>query len=186
MNAQFIQEFVHRREKLYLSSRSQKGFVSGVSRCMESAVITRELIAHARVHSIDIRMVQVDFANAFGGVAHGLIEYNVARMSLAAGPIRCVVNVYTYAKTVIAAPALTSARIRWKSGTVQGCPPSITLFNIDLYPFLHPMEHEERRTKGFLAEKTEGGTASVSVTVHADDLILDSQTRETVCAKCWG
>jgi hypothetical protein len=47
MNATFIQMKMHKRDNIRIFSKSQKGFVSGVPGCMEHAVMTREMMAHA-------------------------------------------------------------------------------------------------------------------------------------------
>jgi hypothetical protein len=64
LTAQYLQEKVHRGGKRHIFSQAQKCFVSRVPGCMEHAVITRELIAHAKLHKKDLHMVQIDLSNA--------------------------------------------------------------------------------------------------------------------------
>jgi hypothetical protein len=68
MNASFIQMKMHKQDKIRIFSNSQKGFVAGVPGCMEHAVMTRELMAHAITQKRDLHMIQIDFTNAFGSV----------------------------------------------------------------------------------------------------------------------
>jgi hypothetical protein len=127
MNATFIQLKMRKQDNIRVFSNSQKGFVAGVPGCMEHAVMTRELIAHAIYHKRDLHMIQIDFTNAFGSVPHGLIEYNVRCMGLPEMQIQTVMKIYEGAKTKISVPTGTSEDINWPSGTVQGCALSPTL-----------------------------------------------------------
>jgi hypothetical protein len=77
MNASFIQMKMHKQDNIRIFSNSQKGFVAGVPGCMEHAVMTRELMAHAIQQKRDLHMIQIDFTNAFGSVPHGLIAFNM-------------------------------------------------------------------------------------------------------------
>jgi hypothetical protein len=68
MNATFIQLKMRKQDKLRIFSNSQKGFVAGVPGCMEHALMTRELMAHAIHNKRDLHMIQIDFTSAFGSV----------------------------------------------------------------------------------------------------------------------
>jgi hypothetical protein len=72
MITQWIQD-QHSTNKLQIFSQTQKGFVQGQAGCTEHAVLTRELISHAKIHKKNLYMVQIDFSNAFESVPHDLI-----------------------------------------------------------------------------------------------------------------
>jgi hypothetical protein len=156
---------------------------------MEHAVMTRELMAHAIAEKRELHMIQIDFTNAFGSVPHGLIQNNMRMMGLPEEQIETVMNIYRGAKTVIAVPTGTSSPIDWKSGTVQGCPFSPTLFNICLESFLRRMEREEYLNLGYPVNVPkldidgrvifgEVETIWTNAAAYADDLILYAETRE--------
>jgi hypothetical protein len=180
LNASFIQLKMHKQDNIRIFSNSQKGFVSGVPGCMEHAVMTRELMAHAIAQKRDLHMVQIDFTNAFGSVPHGLIAFNMRCMGLPDILIDTVMNIYEGATTVIAVPTGVTGPINWKSGTVQGCPLSPTLFNICLESFLRLLERPEFKNYGFEVRDRQGLNVitSVNVAAYADDLILFSGTRD--------
>jgi hypothetical protein len=146
---------------------------------MEHAVMTRELMAHAILHKRDLHMIPIDFTNAFGSVPHGLISHNMRYMGLPDIQIDTIMNIYEGATTVITVLTGTSEPIKWKSGTVQGCPISPTLFNICLESFLRLLDKDEYRQYGFrVLDKYGNPVTSVNVAAYADDLILFSETRE--------
>jgi hypothetical protein len=179
MNATFIQMKMQKQDNIRIFSNSQKGFVAGVPGCMEHAVMTREMMAHAIHNKRDLHMIQIDFTNAFGSVPHGLIAYNMRCIGLPDIQIDTVMKIYEGATTVITVPTGSSEPINWRSGTVQGCPLSPTLFNICLESFLRVMEREEYRQYGFRVKDSFGNeVTSVNVAAYADDLILYAETRE--------
>jgi hypothetical protein len=173
LNATFIQLKMHKQDNIRIFSNSQKVFVAGVPGCMEHAVMTRELMAHAINQKRDLHMIQIDFTNAFGSVPHGLTAFNMSSMGLPDILIDTVMNIHEGATTVITVPTGTTGPIEWKSGTVQGCPLSPTLFNICLESFLRLLEKEEFRQYGFEVRDRFGNpVTSVNVAAYADDLIL--------------
>jgi hypothetical protein len=74
MISEFIQQHIHKCGRRKIFSASQKGFVMGIQGCMEHAVLTREMIAHAKRHKKNLFMVQIDFSNAFGSVPQKMID----------------------------------------------------------------------------------------------------------------
>jgi hypothetical protein len=179
LNATFIQMKVHKQDKLRIFSNAQKGFVAGVPGCMEHAIMTRELMAHAIHNQRDLHMIQIDYTNAFGSVPHGSIAYDMRCIGLLDVQAETVMKIYEGAATVISVPTGVSQPIRWKSGTVQGCPLSPTLFNICIESFLLILEQEEGQQYGFKVTDRDGReVTSINVTAYADDLILFAETYE--------
>jgi hypothetical protein len=179
MNATFIQMKMHKQDKLRVFSNSQKGFVAGVPGCMEHAVMTRELMAHAIHNKRDLHMIQIDLTNAFGSVPHGLIEHNMRCMGLPVVQVETLMKIYQGATTRIVVPTGMPEPINRKGGTVQGCPLSPTLFNICLESFLRLLEKEEYQQYGFrVLDRAGNEVTSINVATHADNLILCSESRE--------
>jgi hypothetical protein len=104
MISEFFQQKIHKagRRKIFLLS--QKGFIAGVQGCMEHAVLTREMIAHAKRQKKNLHMVQIDFSNAFGSVPQRMIEYNMLRMGIPAEIVNPVMDSYDGCETVIVTP----------------------------------------------------------------------------------
>jgi hypothetical protein len=159
---------------------SQKGFVAGIQGCTEHAVLTREMIAHAKRNKKNLHMVQIDFSNAFGSVPQGMIEWNMQRMGIPADIIAPIMDIYDGCETVIVTPGGESTPIPWTSGTVQGCPLSPALFNICLEPFLRAMEREDFERQGFPIMTRDRGEVRVNSAAYADDLILYSDTGDGI------
>jgi hypothetical protein len=143
---------------------------------MEHAVLTREMIAHAKRHHKSLHIMQIDFSNAFGSVPQKLIEYNMLRMGIPAEIVNPVMDIDDGCETVIVTPGGQSEPISWTSGTVQGCPLSPALFNICIEPFLSVMEQKEYRSKGFPIQVESGEEIRSNTAAYADDLLLYAGT----------
>jgi hypothetical protein len=122
MISEFIQQHIHKCGRRKIFSAAQKGFAQGIQGCMEHAVLTREMIAHAKRHKKNIFMVQIDFSNAFGSVPQKMIDWNMRRMGIPDNIVDPVMDIYNGCETVIVTNAGPSNPIPWTSGTVQGCP----------------------------------------------------------------
>jgi hypothetical protein len=122
MISEFIQQHIHKSGRRKIFSASQKGFVMGIQGCMEHAVMTREIIAHAKRFKKNIFMVQIDFSNAFGSVPQRMIDLNMRRMGIPDNITDVVMDVYDGCETVLSLNSGVSKPISWTSGTVQGCP----------------------------------------------------------------
>jgi hypothetical protein len=145
---------------------------------MEHAVLTRELIAHARRFEKNIFMVQIDFSNAFGSVPQAMIDWNMRRMGIPDVTGNPVTDIYNDCETVIITPVGESKPIPWTSVTVQGCPLSPVLFNICIEPFLRAMDRPDMTAEGFPINIREVGKPDTEIRIntaaYADALILYS------------
>jgi hypothetical protein len=63
----------------YFDGSAQKGFLPGVSGCVEHNPVIAAALAHARQNRNEICLTFVDFANAFGSVRHSFIQYALRR-----------------------------------------------------------------------------------------------------------
>jgi hypothetical protein len=178
MISEFIQQHIHKCGRRKIFSASQKGFVMGIQGCMEHAVMTREIIAHAKRFKKPLFMVQIDFSNAFGSVPQKMIDWNMRRMGIPDNITDVVMNVYDGCETILSLNSGVSKPISWTSGTVQGCPLSPVPFNICLEPLLRALERPEFADLGFPIEIQDEGKEDITIRVntaaYADDLILFS------------
>jgi hypothetical protein len=136
MISELIQQHIHKAGRRKTFSMAQNGFVAGIQGCMEHAVLTREMIAHARRNRKNLHMVQIDFSDAFGSVPQEMIACNMIRMGLPVDIVNPAMDAYNGCETVMVTPGGESQPIGWAGGTVQGCPLSPALFNICLERFL--------------------------------------------------
>jgi hypothetical protein len=143
MISEFIQQHIHKCGRRKIFSASQKGFVMGIQGCMEHAVLSRKITAHAKRFKKNLFMVQIDFSNAFGSVPQKIIDWNMRRMGITDCIVDPVMDIYDGCETVLSLNSGVSKPIPWTSGTVQGCPLSPVLFNIFLEPLLRALEKSE-------------------------------------------
>jgi hypothetical protein len=175
---EFIQQHIRKARRRKIFSMAQNGFVAGIQGCMEHAVLTREMIAHDNRNRKNLRMVQIDFSNAFGSVPQETIAWNMIRIGIPADTVNPVMDIYNDCETVIVTPGGESQLIGWTSGTLQGCQLSPALFKICLEPFLRALDREESKEHGFPIDTKDRGVATINTAAYADDLILYSDTGE--------
>ncbi|GFR76622.1 reverse transcriptase [Elysia marginata] len=62
------------RENGYINTSVQKGGIPGVSGCLETAAMILEAIQRAKSEKLNLDVVWLDLANAYGSVPHGMIQ----------------------------------------------------------------------------------------------------------------
>ena len=63
----------------YYDGETQKGFLPGMSGCVEHATVSQEALRDACQNYRSIRFAWVDFRNAFGSVWHKLVQHCLQR-----------------------------------------------------------------------------------------------------------
>ena len=77
LKANKLTEFVTRNS--YIDSSIQKGGIPGVSGCLEHTAILSHLIAEAKRSKSDLVSTWLDIANAYGSIAHILLQVALER-----------------------------------------------------------------------------------------------------------
>ena len=160
---------LHMNKRRNIMESVQKGFVDGVSGCIENALTVSELFADARRRHRDLIVVALDFKNAFGSVDHNFMLEVLRRKGFGGRILSLIGDLYINATTYVETEEGRTRLIDIKVGTKQGCPLSPLLFNISIDPLLKKLE--DMRDFGYKLCKG----AKYAVQAYADDLILISK-----------
>lgn len=124
--------------------RSQKGFLphDGV---FEHNFVLQERMDAARTGGGDICVGFLDFANAFGSVAHSAVEEAVRSSGAGEAFTAIIRDLYDANTTTIVAEGGSTDPITISAGIRQGCPLSGVLFNLVIDPVVRAVQGGERR-----------------------------------------
>ncbi|EEC01311.1 reverse transcriptase, putative [Ixodes scapularis] len=125
-------------------SRCQKGFLphDGV---FEHNFVLQERLDRARTSGGQLCVAFLDFANAFGSVAHNALIEAVRGAGAGEAFASIVQDLYQDNITTVAAEEGTTEPISIAAGIRQGCPLSGLLFNLVLDPVIRAVQGGERR-----------------------------------------
>ena len=76
----------------YFDKQTQKGFLPGISGCVEHACISQEALRDARQHRRSICFAWVDLRNAFGSVRHMLVQHCLRRYHFPSHVCKLILN----------------------------------------------------------------------------------------------
>lgn len=170
----------------YWSGLDQKGFLPGISGCVEHASLTAEALRNAQSTKSSLCIAWVDLRNAFGSVRHMLIQHCLSRYHFP--PSLCNL-VFHYYEQLVAKVELTqdntaelTPAFHYATGVFQGCTLSPALFNICFQPLLDTLLAASIKNGWSYTFKNVGQTPiKRDVAAYADDLELC--TWNTVCCQ---
>jgi hypothetical protein len=122
--------------------------------------------------------MSLDFKDAFGSVPHELLKYNLLKCGFPENLVGIISDSYEGAFSNIITSKGIGDGIPIKKGAKQGCPLSPTLFNLCLDPLIRRIYHfkEDFGYKFGQCLREE----SKSIQAYADDVLLFSNTRESL------
>lgn len=159
----------------FFDGRSQKGFLPGVSGCVEHNSIIAEALRHAKQHKKDICLTFVDFANAFGSVRHALIQFALERYHIPLS-VRALLHAYydrLYAQVQTA--EYSTEVFHYGIGVFQGCTASPVLFNMVMQILLDTLHQPSNLALGYSFGESSSSVSNegrVLDPAFADDLTL--------------
>ena len=165
----------------YLDGLSQKGFLPGVSGCVEHNAVIDAALSHAQKHKKDICLTFVDFANAFGSVRHALIQFALQRYHVPHS-VRALLHAYydfLYAQVQVC--DFKTDVFHYGIGVFQGCTASPVLFNMVMQILLDILHQPLNLHLGYYFGKRGSSSRDVGRLLgpaFADDLTLVTKSRE--------
>jgi hypothetical protein len=112
--------------------------------------------------------------DAFGSVAHKLLDYNLKSMNLPEGLRRVIIDSYNEAKVNIISKGGNSGNIDVKRGVKQGCPLSPLLFNSCIDPLFRRLNRSDSKEYGF--EMDDIADHNLRAQAYADDILLFAES----------
>jgi len=130
-------------ENNYIDTSIQKGFLKGIVGCLEHTFNLHELLREAYENSRQIAVTWIDLANAYGSVAHNMIQHALEWYHIP----NCIRQIIFSHCEHLAAKVITR---EWSTdffiydiGLFQGCVMSTILFDITfnlLLDYLKPLD----------------------------------------------
>ena len=161
-------------ENNFIKKTIQKGFLSGVSGCIEHPFALYEALRDAFANHRSICTLWIDLANAFGSVRHNLIQFALEWYHVPKIIRDIVLNYYERLCASIVTPDWSTMFFMYDIGCFQGCILSPILFNCVfnlLLDYLLPLAK--------LGYKFKATSIRISSKAYADDLNLTTSTSST-------
>jgi hypothetical protein len=159
----------------YFDGITQKGFMPGVSGCIEHAAVLREALCDARRRGKSICVTWVDFANAFGSVRPSLIQYALKRYHFSEKLQTLIFKYYDELLAVVHAKKFSTEPFHYGIGVFQGCTTSPVLFNVVMQLLLDIVNRPKNRHHGYELSSS-GPPMTLICPMFADDLSFVTKT----------
>ena len=114
----------------YIDQSIQKGFLPGVAGCVEHTQVLMETLLDAKRISREIVVAWLDLANAYGSVAHNLIQFALEWYHVPANIRELIYHYYDELFVRVKTKQWNSDWFMFQIGLFQGCPLSVVLFLI--------------------------------------------------------
>lgn len=151
----------------YLDQSIQKGFLPGVAGCVEHTQVLMETLLDSKRNAKDIVVAWLDLANAYGSVAHNLIQFALEWYHVPANIRELIYNYYDELFVRIRTKQWTSEWFMYQIGLFQGCPLSVVLFLMVFNLLLDLL-----KTKEHLGYQLKNTKIKQVQKAYADDLTL--------------
>ena len=161
----------HMQQNNFFDGQIQKGFMPGVSGCLEHSTLCYEAMRDAKSAKRQICVAWIDLKNAFGSVRHNLIQYALRHYSVPLHLQQLVFSYYSGLSAFVSKPLTPS--FRYDIGVFQGCPLSPVLFNVCFQLLLDSLATPALQP---LAYEFKSVVLRVAQTAFADDLGLLSKS----------
>lgn len=163
--------------KLFNSSL-QKGFVSGVSGCLEHTSLLSEALADARKHERQIFVAWLDLGNAFGSVKHNLLQHAMAHYQVPQVLRYIIYHYYERLTFKLLTKDWESTEIKFETGIFQGCCFSPVGFKIVFNLLLDYIKEIPRN--GCYTFRKDRNLVLPPCLAFADDLTLLCRTKKSM------
>ena len=159
----------------YIDQSLQKGGVPGMSGCLEHATMIWDAIQSAKSDRLDLNVVWLDLANAYGSVPHSLILKACEQFHIPEVICKLIISYFDDLTLCFSTKFFTTTNIRCEVGIAQGCAVSPVLFVMAMQVLLSPMK------KVMSSIQLGNGPRVPAVRAFMDDVTLLSSTRNEMC-----
>jgi hypothetical protein len=167
----------HMMSNFYFDGVTQKGFMPGISGCVEHASVMREALGDARRRGKGICITWVDFANAFGSVRHSLIQFALKRYHFSRRFRELIYHYYDNLFAVVHTKKFSTEPFHYGIGVFQGCTTSPVLFNVVMQLLLDIITRPANHHLGYTFPSS-GSPLTLICPTFADDLSIVTETAD--------
>lgn len=153
----------------YFRPNHQKGFLPGISGCLEHNSLLGESLKDARKYERQITICWIDLENAFGSVQHDLLTFALRWYNFPDLVIDLITSYYSKLKFTIAVNNEYSKPLQYNVGLFQGCCLSPIAFNVVINILIDKLIVQEKKW-GYRFKINNKYTESILA--FADDLAL--------------
>ena len=157
----------------YFDKQTQKGFLPGISGCVEHACISQEAQRDTRRHRCSICFAWVDLRNAFGSVRHMLVQHFLRRYHFPSHVCKLILNYYERLLAKVSINGGMTHTFHFAVGVFLGCVLSPALFYICFQPLLDALLHKAQ-TNGWSYTLKSNPSVQRDTSAYADDLEICS------------
>ena len=168
LKANKITDFITRNR--FIDPSIQKGGIPGVSGCLEHTAILSHLIAEAKRSKLDLVSTWLDIANAYGSIAHLLLQVALERAHVPVEVRDLIRSYYERVEIRFTTKEFTTQWQRVEKGIITGCTLSVILFALTMTMLLASTKKE---TKGPV---TISGQQQENARLYMDDVSTTTRT----------
>ena len=154
----------------YIDESIQKGGIPGVSGCLEHTAILSHMIMEAKKGKLNLVATWLDIANAYGSIAHLLLEVTLSRAHIPIEVRELVRSYYENVEIRFTTKSFTTSWQRVEKGIITGCTLSVILFALSMTMLLASTKKE---TKGPV---TASGQQQQNARLYMDDVSTTAGT----------
>ena len=151
----------------YIDQSIQNGFLPGVEGCVEHTQVLMETLLDEKRNSREIVVAWLDLPNAYGSVAHNLIQFALEWYHVPANIRELIYHYYDELFVRVKTKQWNSDWFMSQIGLFQGCPLSVVLFLIVFNLLLDLL-----KTKQHLGYQLKNTEILQVQKAYADDLTL--------------
>ena len=156
----------------YISETSQKAFLKGINGCVEHIQVLHEVIQDAMNKCRALHISWFDFSDAFGSVAHKIIQHCLRHYHVPEGEVSYIMNLYSLLEGKIVTKGWESEKFKFSKGIFTGDNYSPIIFNIVFQPLIdYIQQHKEKQGYNL-------GNSKVITKPFADDFELISNNQK--------
>ena len=154
----------------YIDRSIQKGGLPGVSGCLEHTAILTQLISEAKRSKSNLVSVWLDIANAYGSIAHKLLQLALERIHIPEAVRELVTSYYDKVEIRFTTKKFTPNWQRVERGIITGCTLSVILFALSMTMLLSSTKKEAK------GPKTLSGQLQECSRLYMDDVNITTNT----------
>lgn len=156
----------------YINREIQKGFLSGISGCLEHSFALYQALREAKEHTRQIVVTWIDLANAYGSVRHNLIQFALNWYHVPRHIQEIIFKYYEKLRATVESNGWSTGFFLFDIGLFQGCVLSAILFDCVFQLLLDFLSNHDKLGYTYKLATRDGKPITTLSKAYADDLSL--------------